>query len=95
MQHRLSPGRLLNEKGNLIEAGYAYQLDKEYSRKDIKANGWRIKEWDYYFIGNKDYGIAFTVADNSYMSLISISYLDFNLKTNMTKTLWTGSHSAN
>ena len=58
MQHKLSEGKLLNEKGNLNEAGYAFSLIKEYERKAIKANKMRIKEWDYYYIGNDKYGIA-------------------------------------
>lgn len=77
MQHKLSNGPLLNEKGNLCEAGYAFSMVKQYDRKSIKANKMRIKEWDYYYIGNNDYGIALTIADNSYMSLVSVSLLDF------------------
>ena len=48
MQHKLSNGPLLDEKGNLNEAGYAFSLVKQYQRKDIKARKGRIKEWDYY-----------------------------------------------
>lgn len=73
----LTAGKLLNEKGDLCQAGYATSLVKEYNRKDIKASGWRIKEWDYYYIGNDECGVALTIADNSYMSLVSASYLDF------------------
>lgn len=76
-QHRLKEGPLLDEKGNLVEAGYATSLVKTYSREAIKAKASRIKEWDYYYIGNKDYGIALTIADNSYMAMASITYLDF------------------
>ena len=32
MQHKLSEGKLLNAKGNLNEAGYAFSLIKEYER---------------------------------------------------------------
>ena len=77
-QNLLSNGPLLDENGNLAEAGYAFSLIKEYDRKAIKAPGLRIKEWDYYYIGNKDYGLALTIADNSYMSLVSASLLEFN-----------------
>ena len=37
MQHKLSNGPLLDEKGNLNEAGYAFSLVKEYRRDAIKA----------------------------------------------------------
>ena len=42
-QHLLSAGPLLNEEGNLSEAGYAFSLVKEYDRKAIKAGSLRIK----------------------------------------------------
>ena len=62
MQHKLTPGPLLDQTGNLAEAGYAFSLVKDYDRKAIKAGKMRIKEWDYYYIGNNDYGIALTIA---------------------------------
>lgn len=71
--------RLLNENGELINPGYAKKMLFEYHRADIKASGLRIKEWDYYYIGNQQYGIALTIADNSYMALISASILDFTV----------------
>ena len=50
MEKMLSKGPLLDEQGNLAEAGYAFDLVKEYDRKAIKGLKTRIKEWDYYFI---------------------------------------------
>ncbi len=76
-QIKLEPGDLLNKKGHLAQAGYATKLVKSYDRKAIKAGKLRIKEWDYYLVYNKDFGIALTVADNGYMGLISASFLDF------------------
>lgn len=70
---------LLDENGHLIETGYAKSLILDYDRKAIKAPGMRIKEWDYYLIGNKDYAVALTIDDNSYMGLDSISLLDFRI----------------
>ncbi len=86
-QNRLSTGKLLNVYGNLNEAGYAFSLVKDYNRKDIKANKLRIKEWDYYYIGNDSFGFAFTIADNSYMALGSVSLLDFTNKRYITKSI--------
>ena len=51
----LTGGPLLNEKGNLVEAGYSRTMLKEYDRKKIKAGKIKIKEWDYYLIYNKYY----------------------------------------
>lgn len=84
MQHKMTAGPLLNEDGNLAEPGYAFSLVKNYSRKDIKTSKWRIKEWDYYYFGNNEYGVALTIDDNGYMSLSSISFLDFKAKKQKT-----------
>ena len=86
MQHKLSNGPLLNQDGNLNEAGYSFSMVKEYDRKAIKARKSRIKEWDYYYIGNEEYGIALTVSDNSYMNLMSVSLLNFKEKWEHTKS---------
>jgi len=86
MQHKLSAGPLLNEKGDLNEAGYSFSLVKEYQRKDIKGLKSRIKEWDYYFINDEEYGIALTIDDNSYMGMASVSILDFKSKKEWTKS---------
>lgn len=86
MQHKLTSGPLLDQTGNLVEAGYAFSLVKDYDRKAIKAGKMRIKEWDYYYIGNNDYGIALTIADNSYMNLMSVSLLNFKERKFYTKS---------
>lgn len=85
-QVKLTSGPLLDDKGNLIEAGYHTSLVRTYDRNAIKIKGMRIKEWDYYFIGNSKFGVAFTVADNSYLWLTSITFFDFVAKTEVTKT---------
>ncbi|MFT4413038.1 DUF2804 domain-containing protein [Fredinandcohnia humi] len=78
MQKRVTePQRLLKDNGELQQAGYATELLLEYHRDDIKASSFRIKEWDYYLITNEEYAVALTVADNSYMALLSVSLLDF------------------
>ena len=84
MQHELSAGPLLDEKGALCEAGYAKSLVKTYDRAAIKAGKMRIKEWDYYLIYNGKYGVALTIDDNSYMGMISASLLDFEARTEKT-----------
>lgn len=86
MNKLLTKGPLLNEKGQLRESGYAFSLVKQYDRSMIKARWSRIKEWDYYYFGDAHYGVALTIADNSYMSLISASVLDFRTKKQWTKS---------
>ena len=68
---------LLDEQGNLTQAGYAKKLLPVYERKKVKGGMMRLKEWDYYYVGNDRFGIALTIADNSYMGLDSISFLSF------------------
>ncbi len=68
---------LLDENGHLTEPGYTKGLLMDYDRSAIKGGGMRIKEWDYYLITTRDYAVALTIDDNSYMGLDSISLLDF------------------
>lgn len=89
MQKKLQPGLLLGPDGNLNEAGYATSLVKEYNPENIRTSKMRIKEWDYYYIGNSEYGLALTIADNYYMGLGSISFLDFKNKEYITKSVMT------
>jgi len=78
MQHEITkPVKLLDENGNLKEPGYARKNLFIYNRSDIKASRFRIKEWDYYLIGNDRFAVALTIADNSYMGLDSVSFLQF------------------
>lgn len=77
MQKELKEGPLLNKKGHLAQTGYSKKMVAEYDRSAIKANGLRIKEWDYYLITCDDYAVALTVDDNSYMGLMSVSILEF------------------
>ncbi len=84
-QNLLKEGLLLNEEGDLNEAGYAFSLVKEYRRSDIKAKGIRIKEWDYYYIGDHKKAIALTIDDNSYMDLCTVSIFDYENNTYVEK----------
>lgn len=77
-QHEITErGSLLNADGSLREPGWSRGLLLDYRRGEVKAKSHRIKEWDYYLIYNDSFGVALTVADNSYMSLVSASLLDF------------------
>jgi len=71
------PIPLLDEQGNLTQAGYAKKLLPVYDKNKVKRSALRLKEWDYYLITNGQFGLALTIADNGYMGLDSISLLDF------------------
>ncbi|MBQ1930607.1 MAG: DUF2804 family protein, partial [Lachnospiraceae bacterium] len=77
---------LLDEKGNLTEPGWARKLLPVYSRSAIKAPAARIKEWDYYLVANDHFAVALTIADNGYMGLDSISFLNFDTDEQTTKS---------
>lgn len=77
---------LLNASGDLAEPGWARKLLPVYQRKEIHASPLRIKEWDYYLITDGHVGLALTIADNGYMGLDSISFLDFDEGWEKTKS---------
>jgi hypothetical protein len=90
MQHQITnPGKLLNANGSLREPGWGTDLLLEYNRADIQAAKWRIKEWDYYAVLNESYGLAFTVSDNGYLGLVSVTFFDFVNGTETSDTILT------
>ncbi len=74
--------RLLKDDGSLREPGWSKQLVQQYSRDDIKAPKFRIKEWDYYLVVSEehDIAVAFTISDDGYIGLQSASFLDLGAK---------------
>ena len=68
---------LLLEDGNLREPGWSRKMLQRYDRKMIKAPKWRIKEWDYYLVLNEEFAGAFTISDDGYIGLQSVSLLEF------------------
>lgn len=78
MQTKLTEGDLLTN-GKLAQAGYSTSTVRNYHRSQIKGHGWRIKEWDYYIVTDGKKAVALTIADNSYMALVSASFLDFSV----------------
>ena len=68
---------LLNEYGELREPGWSRRLVQKYDRSMIKAPKWRIKEWDYYLVLGDSFGAAFTISDDGYIGLQSVSFLCF------------------
>ncbi|MBQ2192224.1 MAG: DUF2804 domain-containing protein [Clostridia bacterium] len=68
---------LLDEHGELLEPGWSRSLVQQYDRRKIKAPKWRIKEWDYYLVLGNDFAGAFTISDDGYIGLQSVSLLRF------------------
>ncbi|MBR0113380.1 MAG: DUF2804 domain-containing protein [Clostridia bacterium] len=80
---------LLTENGSLREPGWSRRLYQKYSRKDIKAPKFRIKEWDYYLILSEknNFGVALTISDDGYIGLQSATLLDFSKPWEHTETI--------
>lgn len=85
--HEVTTRQKLLKNGSLREPGWSKKLLQEYDRKDIRANRLRIKEWDYYLVMNKEFGIAMTLSDDGYIGLQSVSFLDFKNGWEHTETL--------
>ena len=78
----VSQTELLDEGGNLCEPGWARSQLYTYRRGDIRAPKFRIKEWDYYIVihdgkydGSESFAAAFTISDDGYVGLQSVSLL--------------------
>ena len=66
---------LLTEDGEIREPGWSRTQLQRYRRNMIKAPAFRIKEWDYYLVMGKDFAGAFTISDDGYIGLQSVSLL--------------------
>ncbi len=85
MQKQITvPGPLHDSAGRLSETGYAVSLLKTYDKSRIAANRLRLKEWDYYCTCTDQFALALTIADNGYMTMDSISLLDFDRNSQVT-----------
>lgn len=78
---------LLKEDGSLWEPGWSRQPVQIYERSSIKAPAFRIKEWDYYLVLNEAFAGAFTISDDGYIGLQSVSLLNFREGWEHTETI--------
>ncbi len=70
-------GMLLDQNGALTEPGWARSQLLQYKRSMIHAPSFRIKEWDYYLVLSDGFAGAFTISDDGYIGLQSVSLLVF------------------
>ena len=78
---------LLGRDGEIVEPGWAKSQVWQYKRDMIKALKFRIKEWDYYMIihdakdsDDESFAAAFTMSDDGYLGLQSVSLLHLGPK---------------
>jgi hypothetical protein len=87
MQHQIiNPSDLLDKHGELIQKGYATCPILTYNRENVARKS-RLKEWDYYLVYNKDYGVALTVGKSLSLALISATFFDYKAASETTKTV--------
>lgn len=72
----LESTRLLDGEGNVSEPGYCKTNRYLYSRKEIRANPLRIKEWDFYQISDERYTVQMTFGDISMGGAASFTLFD-------------------
>lgn len=80
---------LLGPDGILQEPGWSRRPLQLYRRADIKKRPTRIKEWDYYSVlsPSRDFGVCFTLSDDGYIGLQSVTFLDFKNAFEHTETI--------
>lgn len=78
---------LLDQNGCLSEPGWSRQMVWEYRRGQIRAPKFRIKEWDYYLVLNDAFAGAFTISDDGYIGLQSVSLLNLKEGWEHTETI--------
>lgn len=80
---------LLGDDGRIREPGWARKQVWQYDRSAVRTAGFRIKEWDYYLVMNEEYAGAFTLSDDGYIGLQSVSLLNFKERWEHTETILT------
>ena len=70
---------LLDSNGELREPGWSRSQVQQYRRSMIKAPAFRIKEWDYYLVLSDKFAGAFTISDDGYVGLQSVSLLTLSI----------------
>lgn len=76
-QHEIvTPTKLLDERGYVAEPGWCRHNLYQYSRKDVTANKYRIKEWDFYQVTDGRYLIQMTIANITLGEAVCITVAD-------------------
>ena len=71
--------KLLNEKGEISQPGFAKRMLYEYNKENIKAGPLALKEWDFYQVIIGDYVLKLTIGNISYVAQFGADF--FNVKT--------------
>ncbi|MDR3343986.1 MAG: DUF2804 domain-containing protein [Oscillospiraceae bacterium] len=86
--HELTQRKTLHKHdGTLREPGWSRRPVQIYSRAGVKAPKIRLKEWDYYLVVGQGFGVALTIADNGYMGLNSVTFMDYETAGSIDKSV--------
>lgn len=77
MNNLLSAGPALAADGTVAETGWAPTWVREYNREAIRHDESRIKEWNYYFVGDENYGIGVSLANVGSFHRMSCAFMDY------------------
>ena len=87
------PGRLLDEQGDLTQAGWATQplldanLENSHFYRFRPLQKLRVKIWDYYAITTPTHFFSFTISDVGYLGMVFAYVIDFNTGAYKEQTL--------
>ncbi|MDD3381936.1 MAG: DUF2804 domain-containing protein [Bacilli bacterium] len=88
MDNKLTVGNLLDQHGKLVEKGYSNKLVKTFERERIKASKSKIKETNFYFFGNQDYGFSIEISNNFFYKLAEIGFYDIKKNFRFSKSYY-------
>jgi hypothetical protein len=92
-QEILSHGPLLDQDGNLTQAGWSRQpiLDCNLEQANFyrirSLQRFRIKRWDYYGVTTPDFYFSMTIADLGYAGQTFVYFVDFKNGTHIEETV--------
>ena len=81
----LKPGKLLDDSANLISAGFAFDLVKQYRKSEILLVN-RLKEINKYFILSNKFALALTLSSSYNDTFVSIDFIDFEKNITYSKS---------
>ena len=70
------PGPVLDTHGRPVP-GYSTGSVLRYDRRAVRASPFRIKEWDFYQISDREKCLQFTLGHASYAGQVGIMFFDF------------------
>ena len=68
---------LFNEEGILANPGWGRKMYFQYDPTKMAANPKKLREWDYYFIGSDELGVAITTSFRGNLSRMIIQVMKF------------------